>query len=315
MASSIDTDKPIIAETFLHSIWMQGMDKIPKEFDENQRTWVSAHMKHYYRVWDAVNITHFIQTNYPKYVSTFRLLKDPFQKMYFGQYLIMYHFGGIMTHMDLKMLRGSFEHSQLKTVHGLALVSSPHSKLKNVVEAAHVQNFSKKLSIKSTFLTTKLMACNKNHPFWIHAIRQMSRQIMASPDEFPNYSLFLRCTAGDLFLSNVYEEYILKAKPAHIYSWKTFFVSLPVSYALNLKDRFLQTLGKSKNPVISKALAPKPINTKTSPKVADELYTFRPPTNDPLIVVVCVVCIVVAVTICWLLLFGKKNQPQPKNVK
>lgn len=301
--------KPVIAETYLHSIWMQGLDKIPKDFDKNQRSWVSSHLKHYYRVWDALNITVFIENNYPKFLSTYRLLKDPFQKMYFGQYLILYHFGGIMTHMDIRVLKGSLEHAQIfQEGQGVILFKSPYPRLKNFFDAGYMQQFEKPLPFKSEFLTTKLMASNKNHPFWLLVLKAISRQINVSQDDFPNYSMFLRATAGDLLLTKVWEDNKKLLNQIHVVPWHHMFLSYGASYFLSMKERFAATLSNSKNAKISKLLSPKPIDTNGPPRLVDELYTFSPPTNEIIVLVVCVVSILVALIASWLTLFYRRKQ-------
>jgi mannosyltransferase OCH1-like enzyme len=98
-----------ISELSLHQLWMSGIDKTPKIYDPFRKSWIEAHKEFYYRVWDLITIENFIKVWYTRWHYTFKLLKHPIQKLYFGKYLILFHFGGLMVDMVCYTQTSNFE--------------------------------------------------------------------------------------------------------------------------------------------------------------------------------------------------------------
>lgn len=86
---------------FIHQIWLQGISKIPKKYESIRVTWIEKHPDWYYRMWDISSLYSLLKNEYPQYIYIYEKLIYPLQKIHFFQYLLMYHYGGMIPQIDM----------------------------------------------------------------------------------------------------------------------------------------------------------------------------------------------------------------------
>lgn len=215
----------------IHQFWWQGNDKIPKEFVEYQKGWIESHPNWYYRCWDEKLFTAWIEATYPKHFNaTFNLLKDPLQRCYYAQYLIILHFGGVVVHMDVECSSGTLVDPLLLEKNGPILIKHYNAqKIYCLASSTGLQNSRHEpLSIKDKIVTTKFFASPKAHPFWIYVLQRIAKTIGTKRKNYENYELFVRCTVGDIFLSKCLSMYLKtqlasKNQLPNLISWYKIF--------------------------------------------------------------------------------------------
>jgi hypothetical protein len=230
----------------IHQIWWQGVDKIPPNFHEFQKSWIVPHQNPnwYYRCWDEQMFVNWMKPAYPKFASIYNLLRDPLQKCYFAQYLILFHYGGAFVHLDIECSSGSLNDAILG-LDGLILIKHyALSKLEPLISSAGLINARfDPLVPGNEILTTKFMASSRFHVFWYFVIKQISKTIGSKVGNFESYDNFIRCTVGDIFLSKCYSLFrkseIAKKtqQPIHLLNWGKVFAPPNTTYLRNMGNR------------------------------------------------------------------------------
>ncbi len=143
---------------FIHQVWLQGSDKIPSKYEKIRYSWLEMHPKWYYRLWGERQLFELLKNNYSIFIPTYAKLKHNIQKIHFFQYLLMYHFGGIVVHVDI-LCKQNIEH----LLEGYKLVFAAKYDKKGLPLSICSQRNIKELP----YLTTSFLASSERNPFWL----------------------------------------------------------------------------------------------------------------------------------------------------
>ena len=84
----------------IHQIWWQGVENIPKKYDQKRKTWLKNHKDWTFMVWDEIKIMNLLLNVYPRFLKLFSKFIYIHQKIDFAKYIILHNIGGIYADLD-----------------------------------------------------------------------------------------------------------------------------------------------------------------------------------------------------------------------
>jgi mannosyltransferase OCH1-like enzyme len=84
----------------IHQIWIQGQDNLPKEYKENQNTWIYMNPGWEYRLWDDQQLIDLIEEKYYDLLERYMTYTKPVLKADLGRLVVLHEYGGIYLDMD-----------------------------------------------------------------------------------------------------------------------------------------------------------------------------------------------------------------------
>lgn len=86
----------------LHQTWKNT--EVPARFAEAQESWRRHHPDWEYRFWTDADLDDFVQRQYPQMYGLFRAYPDQIQRVDAARYMILHHFGGFYSDLDIVCL-------------------------------------------------------------------------------------------------------------------------------------------------------------------------------------------------------------------
>ncbi len=87
----------------IHQMWKTGT--IPERFSTSAESWRRFHPGWQYRLWTDETIEAFVREKYPSVVPLFLSYPDHIQRVDAARYMILFHFGGVYSDLDIECLR------------------------------------------------------------------------------------------------------------------------------------------------------------------------------------------------------------------
>lgn len=181
---------------FIHQIWLQGIDNIPVKYEQLRYSWVENNPRYYYRLWDEKQLLEILNTNYSAFVPTYSKLQHRIQKVHFFQYLILYHYGGVVAQVDILN-----NQSLDPYLEGKRLVFASKFDKKCLSMDLSCQNKLK----RAPYLSTAFIASSERNPFWLEVLREIMVQCYF-PKELELFEPFIHRTTGSTLLTRLYQE-------------------------------------------------------------------------------------------------------------
>lgn len=192
---------------FLNQFYYHGVPNLPKMMEPYQQSWFRNFPQHYYRLWDDASFSIFLKTMYKPWWSTYKLLSTPEQKTHFAQYLLLFHFGGIVPHLDTEYAHGNI--NEILDKPGAIMFRSGSMKMSHLIELEKFEMdflLSKKQKKEMTWLSSRVIASVPRHPFWLFVCSGIAKQTGYKKADFFTLDSFVSFTTGDAFLSFIYEK-------------------------------------------------------------------------------------------------------------
>lgn len=176
---------------FIHQIWLNGIDKIPKKFNENRLSWIENNSSYYYKIWDLKSLKKLLYNYYPNLTNFFKKIKYQKQKQNFFIYLLLYHFGGIYIDIHYKKMDNLDFYLKDKNLIFILKKNIP-------IHLYFKKNYK--------YLSTKFIASSKNNIFWMAILKEIIIQSYNN-NKFETKKQMIERTFGNELLSNVNYKY------------------------------------------------------------------------------------------------------------
>lgn len=192
---------------FINQFYYHGVPNLPKFCEPYQQSWFRNFPQHYYRLWDDASFTIFLKTMYRSLWATYHLLPTPEQKTYFAQYLLLFHFGGIVPHIDVEYAHGDTR--EILDRSGAIMFRSGSLKIQHLMELEKFEvdfTLTKKEKKEMVWLSSRVLASEARHPFWMFVCSAIAKQTRYKKEDFFGLDSLVSFTAGDGLLSIVYHK-------------------------------------------------------------------------------------------------------------
>jgi len=181
----------------IHQIWLQGIDNIPSKYETLRYSWLEHNPTYYYRLWDEVQLLELLRNTYPMFLPTYRKLIYTIQKVHFFEYILMYHFGGVIAHVDI------LNNQNIESIlEGNKIVFASKFEKKCLSIKILSQNKIK----EGPYLSTAFMASCERNPFWLEVLREMMVQSAFGKD-MELFEPYIHRSSGSTLLSIVYSKF------------------------------------------------------------------------------------------------------------
>lgn len=242
---------PKIGETrYISQFYYNGISKVPKESESSMRSWYRYFPQHYWRLWDDHSFSLFMRDHYSAWMITYKKLVSIEQKSNFAKYLLLFHFGGIFSHIDVEYCMGDYQGILEKS--GIVFFESSISKIKYLTQLEKYEldyTFPWKTKKNMDWIRSKIMASIPRHPFWIFIMSAIARNVTCKREDYFSDEDFVSLTTGDIFLSVMVEKY--KNKFINIFISKNNFITLPIIEAKRMKWNIENKIEELKDYIIN----------------------------------------------------------------
>lgn len=91
----------------VHQMWKT--ETIPARFERSPDSWRRFHPGWEFKLWTDASINQFVECHYPALWPTFADYSDQIQRVDAARYMILHHFGGLYSDLDIECLRSMDE--------------------------------------------------------------------------------------------------------------------------------------------------------------------------------------------------------------
>jgi mannosyltransferase OCH1-like enzyme len=149
-----------MATKTIHQIWLQGGDKVPKEYQLFSETIRKFNPNYEHILWDEQKFYNRILSEYPTYKSYYEKLPLIHLKVDYMRYIILYLMGGIYVDMDAKSVKSFSSINSEINEHETVLGKLNRTKTESLLYAGHsfVINNGIIISQKGSLFLEKLIA-------------------------------------------------------------------------------------------------------------------------------------------------------------
>jgi len=202
---------------FINQFYYYGVPNLPKLYEPYQQSWFRNFPQHYYRLWDDDSFTIFLKSMYKAWYPTYKFLPTPEQKTYFAQYLLLFHYGGIVPHLDMEYAYG--DTSEILDKVGIVMFESGGSKVHHLVELEKFDvdfTLTKNQKKSMIWLSSRVLASVARHPYWLSVCSSIAKNVYYTKKDYFGLENLVSFTVGDNFLSIHYEKKKKAFKNIHI---------------------------------------------------------------------------------------------------
>lgn len=91
----------------IHQIFFYKTSKtIPPHLTKAQRSWTKLNTDFKYILWNSSMVDSLIKRHYPEYMDVYNGYSHWVQRADFARYIILYHYGGIYSDIDIECIKG-----------------------------------------------------------------------------------------------------------------------------------------------------------------------------------------------------------------
>lgn len=169
----------------IHQIWEEKIP-LPEFFYQFGETWKEFNPSWEYIFWNKSKMDHFVQENFPDYISILKGYKYDVQRWDVIRYLILYKFGGVYVDFDYECLESLDNLLQDKSC-CFGLEPEEHARI-----------FQKKIVISNAFIAIK-----PRHPFMKQILKTVKHSSSVSEEKL----IYVLETTGPHMLIDLYDHY------------------------------------------------------------------------------------------------------------
>lgn len=172
----------------IHQTWANY--DLPERFKESQRSWIQYHPDWTYMFWTDADLDRFVQKHYPSIWPVWCSYPDQIQRADAARYMLLHHFGGVYSDLDIVCRRPFDEFLDNEVV------------LRNHAPGS---------------VTNDLIMSAPGHPFFEYTISRLKRSFAFWQRVYIPRSFRIFLTAGPYFFTSAYRNFPRK-RDIHILS-------------------------------------------------------------------------------------------------
>jgi mannosyltransferase OCH1-like enzyme len=169
---------------------------IPYNYKFNLLKFIIHNSEYTYCLWNETKIFYFIKIYYPNLLPNYLNLKYKIQKVDFAKYIILFHYGGIYTDIDIESYKSINNFFKINKNEGIYFSKTSYI---NNMENCIMKKFYN-FKTNNYFINNGIILASPHHNFFLDVIKDIEYNIANNNDYFYNSKIFN--TTGPSMLTN-----------------------------------------------------------------------------------------------------------------